>query len=102
MEQLITTRTLRRYTVKFHFGNFDPSFRNRNVVKWEMNVTGYSVTGATRKAEIQMCNIGFIRRGGIYPRYVTVQCESWRPKPKKPDGSKLLRLIPRARIPGAA
>jgi len=64
MEQLITTRTLRRYTVKFHFGNCDPSFRNRNVVKWEMNVTGYSVTGATRKAEMQMCNIGFIRRGG--------------------------------------
>jgi len=98
MAQPIYTRTKRRYAIEVEFGS-RTSYRN-NIVTRE--VKAYSIPMALNEAMSDMCEIHYIRRGGIYPRRVTVLCKSWPLKRKKTDVSKSLRLIPRTRQPGAA
>lgn len=73
MAQPIYTRTKRRYAIEVEFGS-RTSYRN-NIVKRE--VKAYSIPMALNEAMSDMCEIHYIRRGGIYPRRVTVLCKSW-------------------------
>ena len=78
--------TKRKYEVEFHFDKPDPSYRNKNVVKWKVKF--YSMAAAIKDVERKMWEKGLIRQN-MQPRSATVHRISWPSRGKKADASKL-------------
>ena len=80
MAQIMLTRTIRRYSVEFKFSTLI-RYLNKNVMT--IKVRARSMSKALTEAENILWSKAWIRRRGLYPRSVSVQCESWRPKREK-------------------